>query len=102
MGELRPTALAGPEHLLLAAYVDRFNGIHDFRTRFGRCLQRKSSLKSSNRHRLSGRREVSKYFTNYAEVPDWRLIPGFITMAGRVSWWGIPPTRRGARHILSC
>lgn len=27
---------------------------------------------------MSGRREVSKYFTNYAQVSDWHLVPGFV------------------------
>ena len=31
-----------------------------------------------NRFRLSGRREVSKYFTNYAQASDWLLMPGFV------------------------
>ena len=37
--------LAGPERSLLAAYVDRLKTTT--LTRFGRCLQRKSSLRSS-------------------------------------------------------
>jgi RNA polymerase sigma-70 factor (ECF subfamily) len=68
--------LAGPERSLLAAYVDRFND-HDFDA-VREMLAEEVKLEVVNRLRLSGRREVSKYFTNYAEVPDWRLIPGFI------------------------
>ncbi len=71
--------LAGPERLLLAAYVDRFND-HDFDA-VREMLAEEVKLEEVVQPvfpRLSGRREVSKYFTNYAEVPDWRLIPGFI------------------------
>src|SRR5215467_12504133 len=35
-------------------------------------------LEVVNKLRLSGRTEVSKYFTNYAKVSDWHLIPGFV------------------------
>jgi RNA polymerase sigma-70 factor (ECF subfamily) len=68
--------LAGPERSLLAAYVDRFNN-HDFDA-VREMLAEEVKLEVVNRLRLSGRREVSNYFSNYAQVPDWRFIPGFI------------------------
>jgi RNA polymerase sigma-70 factor, ECF subfamily len=70
------SVLAGRERSLLAAYVDRFKD-HDFDA-VREMLAEEVKLEVVNRLRLSGRREVSKYFTNYAQVPDWRLIPGFI------------------------
>jgi RNA polymerase sigma-70 factor, ECF subfamily len=70
------SVLAGRERSLLAAYVDRFND-HDFDA-VREMLAEEVKLEVVNRLRLSGRREVSTYFTNYAQVPDWRLIPGFI------------------------
>jgi RNA polymerase sigma-70 factor (ECF subfamily) len=29
-----------------------------------------------NKTRLSGKAEVSRYFSNYSEVSDWHLVPG--------------------------
>ena len=75
-GETPVSVLAGRERSLLAAYVDRFND-HDFDA-VREMLAEEVKLEVVNRLRLSGRREVSTYFTNYAQVPDWRLIPGFI------------------------
>jgi RNA polymerase sigma-70 factor (ECF subfamily) len=68
--------LAEPERSRLAAYVDRFNA-HDFDA-VREMLADEIRLEVVNRFRLSGRGEVSKYFTNYAKVSDWHLIPGFI------------------------
>ena len=68
--------LAEPERSRLAAYVDRFNA-HDFDA-VREMLADEIRLDVVNRFRLSGRGEVSKYFTNYAKVSDWHLIPGFI------------------------
>jgi RNA polymerase sigma-70 factor, ECF subfamily len=68
--------LAGPERLLLAAYVDRFND-HDFDA-VREMLAEEVKLEVVNRVRLSGRREVSNYFSNYAQVLDWHLVSGFI------------------------
>ena len=68
--------LAEPERSLLAAYVDRFND-HDFDA-VREMLAEEVKLEVVNRLRLSGRREVGNYFSNYAQVPDWRFIPGFI------------------------
>ena len=68
--------LAEPERSRLAAYVDRFNA-HDFDA-VREMLADEIRLDVVNRFRLSARGEVSKYFTNYAKVSDWHLIPGFI------------------------
>jgi RNA polymerase sigma-70 factor (ECF subfamily) len=68
--------LAEPERSLLAAYVDRFND-HDFDA-VREMLAEEVKLEVVNRLRLSGRREVSNYFSNYAQVPDWYLVSGFI------------------------
>jgi RNA polymerase sigma-70 factor (ECF subfamily) len=68
--------LAEPERSRLAAYIDRFNA-HDFDA-VREMLADEVRLEVVNRLRLSGRREVSKYFTNYAQVSDWHLIPGFV------------------------
>ena len=68
--------LAEPERSRLAAYVDRFNA-HDFDA-VREMLADEVRLEVVNKVRLSGRREVSKYFTNYGQVSDWNLIPGFV------------------------
>jgi RNA polymerase sigma-70 factor (ECF subfamily) len=68
--------LAEPERSRFAAYVDRFNA-HDFDA-LREMLAEEVRLEVVNKLRLSGRREVSKYFTNYDQVQDWHLIPGFI------------------------
>jgi RNA polymerase sigma-70 factor (ECF subfamily) len=68
--------LAEPERLRLAAYVNRFNA-HDFDA-VRDMLADEVRLEVVNKLRLSGRREVSKYFTNYAQLSDWHLVPGFV------------------------
>jgi len=68
--------LAEPERSRLAAYVERFNA-HDFDA-VREMLADEIRLEVVNKLRLSGRTEVSKYFTNYAKVSDWHLIPGFV------------------------
>jgi RNA polymerase sigma-70 factor (ECF subfamily) len=68
--------LAEPERSRLATYVDRFND-HDFDA-VREMLTEEVRFEVVNRLRLSGRREVSRYFTNYAQVSDWHLILGFI------------------------
>ena len=68
--------LAEPERSRLAAYVERFNA-HDFDA-VREMLADEIRLEVVNKFRLSGRTEVSKYFTNYARVSDWHLIPGFV------------------------
>ena len=68
--------LAEPERSRLAAYVDRFNA-HDFDA-VREMLADDVRLEVVNKLQLSGRRQVSSYFTNYAKLSDWQLIPGFV------------------------
>ena len=35
-------------------------------------------LELVNKTRLNGKAEVSRYFTNYAKVSDWHLVPGLV------------------------
>lgn len=74
--ERRLPLLAEPERSRLAAYVDRFNA-HDFDA-VREMLADEVRLELVNKLQLSGRRQVSRYFTNYAKVSDWQLIPGFV------------------------
>jgi RNA polymerase sigma-70 factor (ECF subfamily) len=68
--------LAEPERSRLAAYIDRFNA-HDFDA-VREMLADEVRLEVVNKLRLSGHREVSQYFTNYAQLSDWQFIPGFV------------------------
>ena len=71
-----PPALADGERALLAAYVERFNA-GDF-DGVRAMLADEVRLDLVNRRRLARRPEVEKYFTNYAHVADWRLVPGLV------------------------
>ena len=71
-----PPVLAEPQRTRLAAYIDRFNA-HDFDA-VREMLADEVRLEVVNKIRLAGRREVGKYFTNYAQLSDWHLIPGFV------------------------
>jgi RNA polymerase sigma-70 factor (ECF subfamily) len=68
--------LAEPERALLTAYVDRFNA-RDFDA-VRDMLADEVRLELVNKSRLVGRREVSRYFTNYSKIDDWRLALGFV------------------------
>jgi len=68
--------LAEPQRTRLAAYIDRFNA-HDFDA-VREMLADEVRLEVVNKIRLAGRREVGKYFTNYAQLSDWHLIPSFV------------------------
>jgi RNA polymerase sigma-70 factor (ECF subfamily) len=68
--------LAEPERSRLAAYVDRFNA-GDFDA-IRNMLADEVRLELIARTRMTGRKEVSKYFNNYASVDDWHLVPGFV------------------------
>ena len=68
--------LAQSERALLTAYVDRFNA-HDFDA-VRDMLADEVRLELVNKSRLVGRGEVSRYFTNYSKVDDWRLVLGFV------------------------
>jgi RNA polymerase sigma-70 factor, ECF subfamily len=69
-------ALAEPERSLLAAYVERFNA-RDFDA-VRDMLADEVRLELVNKTRINGRREVSKYFTNYSMAHDWQFVPGFV------------------------
>jgi len=68
--------LAQSERALLTAYVDRFNA-RDFDA-VRDMLADEVRLELVNKSRLVGRGEVSRYFTNYSKVDDWRLALGFV------------------------
>jgi RNA polymerase sigma-70 factor (ECF subfamily) len=68
--------LAESERALLAAYVDRFNA-RDFDA-VRDMLADEVRLELVNKSRLAGRGDVSRYFTNYSKMDDWRLAPGFV------------------------
>jgi RNA polymerase sigma-70 factor (ECF subfamily) len=66
--------LAAAERDRLRAYADRFNA-RDFDA-LRDLLAEDVRLDLVNRTRLAGRKNVSVYFTRYAEVSDWRFSPG--------------------------
>ena len=68
--------LAEPQRLLLLAYVERFNA-RDFDA-IRTMLADEVRLELVNKTRMNGRSEVGKYFSNYALVRDWLLVPGFV------------------------
>jgi RNA polymerase sigma-70 factor, ECF subfamily len=75
--EDRPAfALASPEHARLARYVDRFNA-RDFDA-VRDMLADDVRLELVNRLRLAGRNEVGTYLERYAQVRDWRFVPGLV------------------------
>jgi RNA polymerase sigma-70 factor (ECF subfamily) len=68
--------LADAERARLAAYVDRFNArdldaIRDM-------LADEVRLELVNRSHMAGKKEVARYFGNYARADDWLLVPGFV------------------------
>ena len=70
--------LADSERALLAAYVDRFNA-RDFDA-VRDMLADEVRLDLVGKSRLSGRSGVSRYFTNYSNIDDWHLAPGFVDL----------------------
>jgi RNA polymerase sigma-70 factor (ECF subfamily) len=68
--------LAEPQRLLLLAYVERFNA-RDFDA-IRNMLADEVRLELVNKTRMNGKNEVRKYFSNYALVQDWLLVPGFV------------------------
>ena len=70
--------LADSERALLAAYVDRFNA-RDFDA-VRDMLADEVRLDLVGKSRLSGRSDVSRYFTNYSNIDDWHLAPGFVDL----------------------
>ena len=68
--------LAEPERSLLFRYVDRFNA-RDFNA-IRAMIADEVRLDLVNRARASGRREVGRYFHNYAQIENWHLVPGLV------------------------
>lgn len=68
--------LAEPERSLLAAYVDRFNA-RDFDA-VRDMLADEIRLELVGLTRLNGRREVSRYFTNYSQRQYWQFVSGMV------------------------
>jgi RNA polymerase sigma-70 factor, ECF subfamily len=64
------------ERALLRAYVDRFNARDVDAVRA--MLADEVRLDLVARHTMAGRAEVSKYFSNYAGIQDWHLMPGLV------------------------
>jgi RNA polymerase sigma-70 factor (ECF subfamily) len=62
------------ETVRLRAYAERFNA-RDFDT-LRNLLAEDVKLDLVNRLRLSGRKDVSVYFSRYGETSDWRFSPG--------------------------
>ncbi len=69
-------ALAEPERLRLAQYIDRFNA-RDFDA-VRDMLADEVRLELVNRTQMNGKREVGRYFHNYSDVDDWHLVPGLV------------------------
>jgi RNA polymerase sigma-70 factor, ECF subfamily len=74
--ELPLPVLAAADRALLKFYVDRFNA-RDFDAIRDR-LADEVRLELVNQRRLNGRREVARYFSNYAGIADWHLVPGLV------------------------
>ena len=74
--DLSIPVLAEPERSLLAEYVDRFNA-RDFDA-IRDMLADEVRLELVNKTRMNGKREVGRYFHNYADVDDWHFVPGLV------------------------
>lgn len=66
--------LDAAERTRLVAYADRFNA-RDFDA-LRDLLAEDVRLDLVNRRRLAGRKDVSVYFTHYAQGPVWHIAPG--------------------------
>ena len=73
----RPAPVLGQaDRARLAAYVARFNA-RDFDALRAQ-LADEVKVEVVNRTRLNGRTEVGRYFSNYGNSDDWRLVPGLV------------------------
>jgi RNA polymerase sigma-70 factor, ECF subfamily len=68
--------LSDAERASLAAYVAHFNA-RDFDA-IRAMISDDVRLELVNKTRLDGKAEVSRYFGNYSQVSDWRLVPGLV------------------------
>jgi RNA polymerase sigma-70 factor (ECF subfamily) len=71
-----PPALTDQDRRRLAAYVTRFNA-RDFDA-LRALLADEVKVEVVNRTRLNGRGEAGRYFSNYGQSSDWRLVPGLV------------------------
>ena len=71
-----PPSLSEPERVRLAAYVDRFNA-RDFDA-VRDMLADDVRLELVARSQLTGKREVSTYFSRYSAATDWQFAPGLV------------------------
>lgn len=69
----------------LNRYADRFNA-HDWDA-LRAMLAEDVRLDLVNRTKLSGAREVSIYFTRYAEAAEWRVVPGLAEGRPALLFW---------------
>ena len=77
--EVAPPIMSAAEKEQLRLYADRFNA-HDWEA-LRAMLAEDVRLDLVNRTTLSGARDVSIYFTRYAQAPVWQVDPG--TAEGR-------------------
>lgn len=71
-----PPVLAEADRARLAVYVSRFNA-RDFDA-LRELLADEVKVEVVNRTRLDGRNQVTRYFTNYSQSRDWRLVAGLV------------------------
>jgi RNA polymerase sigma-70 factor (ECF subfamily) len=74
--QAEPYSLDAKEHEQLALYVDRFNA-HDFDA-VRDLLAEDVRLDLAGYLVLTGKGAVSRYFANYAQLPNWRLSLGVV------------------------
>jgi RNA polymerase sigma-70 factor, ECF subfamily len=73
----RPVPILPPsERIRLTTYIDRFNA-RDFDA-IRDMLADDVRLELVSRSRMTGKREVSRYFNNYSLAHDWLLVPGSV------------------------
>jgi RNA polymerase sigma-70 factor, ECF subfamily len=91
--------LAEPERSLLAAYVERFNA-RDFDA-IRDMLADEVRLELVNKSRMTGRREVARYFHNYERLQDWHFVPALVDRRPAVLVCDPnDPSRRPAYFVL--
>jgi RNA polymerase sigma-70 factor (ECF subfamily) len=74
--DVKPPELDEAERARLMHYVERFNA-RDFDS-LRDLLAEDVCLEMVNRTRRAGRRDVSEYFSRYAETAVWHFVPGFV------------------------
>jgi RNA polymerase sigma-70 factor, ECF subfamily len=74
--EAAEPSLTDSERVRLKNYVDLFNA-HEF-DKVRAMLAEDVRLEVVDRVRVDGKKNVAPYFSNYAQRPYWRFIPGFV------------------------